>query len=201
MYKSKEIRWFSPTNHASIIDWFSKHGLSFSNTKPRTDYYLPNTDHDDISVKLREGNVEIKQRTGNPNLQQFTKHATGYYENWVKWAFNVKEDDILSAAIITRNKYFWTEVYKERIGIKLTTNETGEIIIKDIRDMSLSFGCQIEYTRLLIHKKEWFTFGVEWFGEKSIETGTNIFSEILGDTKLTTKESYSYVQFLSKYKY
>lgn len=201
MYKSKEIRWFSSTKQASITDWFSERGQSFSNTKPRTDYYLPNTDHDDISVKLREGNVEIKQRTGKTNLQQFTNHATGYYENWVKWVFNIKEDDILSAAIITKNKYLWTEVYKERIGIKLTTNEIGEIIIKDIRDMTLTFGCQIEYTRLLINKKEWFTFGVEWFGEKNIELDAILFSEILGESNLTAEDSFSYPQFLSAYKY
>ena len=201
MYKSKEIRWFSLTHHQKISDWFLNYNQHFSITKPRIDFYLPMPDHHDMSIKLREGNVEVKQRTGDPKLQQLTNQATGYNENWVKWAFNIKEEDTLAKAIISENTYSWIEVYKERLGIKFTATEKGDIIIKDIRDMSLPFGCQIEYTRLRIHNKEWFTFGVEWFGEKSIEPGTNIFSEILGDTNLTKEESYSYAQFLSKYKY
>ena len=134
MYKSKEIRWFFSENNEPIEQWFSGRGMLFSKTKPRTDYYLPIPGKEDISVKLREGNIEIKQRHGQPVLHHLTKNAIGYLEDWVKWSFDVEDNDELAKNIIQAKKYSWFEVYKERIGVKLTANADGTSAILDIKE-------------------------------------------------------------------
>jgi hypothetical protein len=87
MYKSKEIRWFKNAPDQSIIDWFNKQDQTFENTESRTDFYLP-LDKEDITIKLREGNIEIKHRLGEPLSGRLTTSAEGLYEIWTKWSFN-----------------------------------------------------------------------------------------------------------------
>lgn len=65
MYKSKEIRWFKDSSNRGVLDWFAGHGQTFENTGHGTDSYLP-LQKDDITVKLRKGNIEIKH---SDNLQ------------------------------------------------------------------------------------------------------------------------------------
>lgn len=197
LYKSKEIRWFLSEKSNTITKWFSDHNMDFSKTQARTDFYLPVPGKVDISIKLREGNLEIKQRNGEPESNHLTENAIGYIEDWVKWSFEIKDDDELAKSIIKDKKFNWIEVYKERIGVKLSVNSDGTIAILGLKDR-IPFGCQVEYTRLLINGKEWFTFGFEWFGEKYLEVNSKLIDDILGDSKLLLKESLGYGEFLNK---
>lgn len=197
MYKSKEIRWFFKENNTTITKWLSKQGKELSKTQPRTDYYLPIAGKEDISVKLREGNVEIKQRHGQQVLHDLTKYASGYLEDWIKWSFDVGDNDALAKSIIKGKKYNWIEVHKYRIGVKITANPDDSHSIHDIRDFIPS-GCQIEYTRLMIEGNERYTFGLEWFGDEYVELDTKLIEDVLGDTKLESKDSMGYAQFLIK---
>jgi hypothetical protein len=196
MYRSKEIRWFFRERNGPIAHWFSDHGKTFPKTDPRTDYYLPNPGNEGMSVKLREGNIEIKQREGMPALHHLTKHAVGYLEDWVKWSFDVNDDDALTRRIIKERKYNWTEVYKERLGVKLSANPDGTIAVLDIKNI-IPAGCQVEYTRLLIKGQEWFTFGLEWFGEEYLDLDAKIIEEVVGSSHLEVKNSKGYNGFLA----
>lgn len=205
MYKSKEIRWFFKENNETITKWFSDKEKLLSKTKPRIDFYLPLPGKEDLSVKLREGNVEIKQRHGEPMLHHLTKNATGYLEDWVKWSFNVEDKDNVegkdkeASGIIKDKNTNWIEVYKERIGIKLTKNPDGTENIVDIIER-VPFGCQVEYTRILIDKKEWFTFGLEWFGDTHLDPEKEFIEWIIGETKLEEKDSLGYNEFINRLK-
>jgi len=196
MFKSKEIRWFSQTEEKQITQWFNDHGLDFATTDARTDFYLPLPEKKDMGVKLREGNIEAKCRTSIPKIGKLTDHAEGYFEEWVKWSFNVNKDDPLSESIIKEKKYSWIEVYKERVGRKLTKDEKGKTKWLSIKDR-IPFGCQVEYTRILIKGQQWFTFGLEWFGNEYLEFDLKIAIEILGVSSLKKEKSMGYAEFLN----
>lgn len=172
------------------------HGKELNKAEPRTDFYLPIPGKDDISIKLREGDIEIKQRTGTQTEHHLTTNTLGFLEDWVKWSFDLKEHDDLVHNIIKHKKFDWFEVYKERIGFKYTSDNAGRLNIVDIKERPL-FGCQIEYTRLKIYGKEWFTFGLEWFGDNKFELPDDLLNKVLGDTKLELKDSKGYNAFLN----
>lgn len=197
MYASKEIRWFTQTVNEQLLGAFEEKGLSFHESAARTDFYLPLPDRADMSIKLREGNIEIKQRMGTPKPGKLTPHTAGYFEDWVKWSFNLGKQDPLSAEIIDEKKYSWTAVYKERMGMKITNDHRGNILFRDIT-APLPYGCQLEYTKIVIAGEEWFTFALEWFGDTHFELDTSIISGFLRDTAFQMEDSMGYGGFLKE---
>lgn len=197
MYKSKEIRWFSNHEEKQITNWFDSKGMSFEKVNSRTDFYLPLKRKNDIGIKLREGNIEVKHRIPKPELHNLSKHAVGYIEDWIKWSFAAADNDRLSNLIIHEKAHDWFEVYKERMGVKLTHDLNGNTILVKI-GQRVDYACQIEYTRLMIGEIEYFTFGMEWFGEVHIQPDKSLISAILGNTQLPLNESKGYAQFLAE---
>lgn len=197
MYKSKEIRWFTEKENSFVINWFSNQGVTFSTIKPRTDFYLPLPEKEDISIKLREGNMEVKQRYGQPSLYELAQNANGYLEAWVKWSFDVVEADQLSNEIINLRKYNWVEIHKERLGLKITLEEDGSWKIHQIKEM-LPSGCLLEYTKLKIKDKVVFTFAAEWFGESFIELDKHYLNQIFYRTEFNENDSLGYNAFINK---
>lgn len=197
MYKSKEIRWFSKLPEIEILTWFQGQKLSFDQVEPRTDYYLPLPGNDAMGVKLREGNIEIKHRISAPTPGNLGDNAIGMFENWVKWSFQTSGNDPLSRSIIRENKYQWTAVFKQRMGIKLTREPNGATRLLNFNEM-VPAGCLVEYTRVVAQQVEWYTFGLEWFGDNFIEPEQSIIDDILGDGLLSLEDSMGYPEFLNK---
>ncbi|MCH4823321.1 hypothetical protein ML462_09045 [Gramella lutea] len=198
MFKSREIRWFYSTELKAVEKWFMDNGHTFENAIPRTDYYLPLKNQDDIGIKLREGNVEIKQRISRSKTENITRMSEGNFENYIKWSFSSAEKDGLFQEIIEGEKYNWLGVRKERIGYKLKENQNGSIIRVKLDDYP-EFGCQVEYTRIKIMNEIWYTLCLEWFGEKEIEFDLSVLDNMLGDFKLQAANSMGYAEFLKKF--
>lgn len=197
MYKSKEIRWFTRENNHAIIEWFSIHGITSSNILPRTDFYLPFPGKEDISIKLREGNIEIKRRQGPAELFQLSENAAGYLENWVKWSFNIDKSDLSEHEIIEGKRQDWLPIYKERLGMKIELKDDGEWLIHGL-EKKLASGCQLEYTSLTIGSMRWYTFAVEWFGEECITLEREKFPNVMGNYRLDQSASLSYNAFITR---
>ena len=195
MFSTKEIRWFFHTEVQSISNWFEENGYTFENTEARTDYYLTVIEKEDIGIKLRENNIEVKHRTKRSEKEKLTNQAEGYFEKYVKWSFSSAEDDSLTHEITKEEKYDWLPVRKERLGFKLKKDVHGNIIRVGL-DEYPSFGCQIEYTRLKIKDEVKFTFALEWFGEEELNFDLSLLSEILGKHELQTEDSMGYAEFL-----
>ncbi|TRO63274.1 hypothetical protein [Christiangramia sabulilitoris] len=196
MFRSKEIRWFSHNEMKFVEAWFEKNGYLFENTEARTDYYLPLREKEDLGIKLRENNIEIKHRKSRSEVVDLTSTVQGYYENYVKWSFSSAEGDILVHEITTEDKYDWLAVRKERIGFKLTDDEDGKIIRVSL-DNFPDYGCQIEYTRVLVKDELWYTFALEWFGARELKFDTTIIKRILGEEQLMSEDSKGYAEFLN----
>ena len=196
MYKSKEIRWFSESLNHTILNWFTSNGLNFDRSVSRTDFYLPLA-KEEINVKLREGNIEIKHRTRPPVPGRLTLNAEGIFEEWIKWSLNLSETDRLSTEITQGNIYQWTEIVKNRIGLKLKNkgSGSGRPQILSINEIIAS-GCQMEYTQLTVNKKNYYTFALEWFGESHLHLNKSFLDSVLGDAVLKPEKSMGYARFL-----
>ncbi len=197
MYQSKEIRWFERTPDKNILNWFTHHGLGFDKSKSRVDFYLPLNGNNAIGVKLRDGNIEIKTRISQPEHYMLTDTVSGFTELWNKWSFGVEKKDQLADQIIHQQKYDWLEVFKERLGVKIVPGSNGEPEIKSISE-KLSSGCQVEYTRLVVKEKIWYSFAIEWFGEPAFDPGDLFFQKMLGTTILHPENSMGYPEMLFK---
>lgn len=197
MYKSKEIRWFSDQPDRSISEWFTQYGLNFENIESRTDFYLP-LEKDDVNIKLREGNIEVKHRISSPVLGKLSPNVKGLYEEWIKWSFGVNQIDPVAQEIISLNKYRWIATLKRRMGIKLKDldgNRSPEIVpITEIIDC----GCQVEYTKIGINKKTYYTFALEWFGDPYPVLSESFLENITEKIVLKSEDSMGYAQFLKK---
>src|SRR5689334_15836686 len=97
---SFEMRWFTDYRDQIIVDWFARMGFDFDAVKSRTDYYLITNLKDDLGIKLREGNIELKQRRSRTEAVSITASATGYIEEWAKWSFNISSTDTESKSIL-----------------------------------------------------------------------------------------------------
>lgn len=142
MYKSKEIRWFKDSSDKAIQNRFASQGQTFENTEPRTDYYLPLDKHD-LTIKLREGNIEIKHRVDKTTKSKQTENAKGKFETWANWCFYTNKVDKLTKAILGSNPNNRPETIKTRIGVKVTEDYHGDLQILPLKAFT-DFGCQIE---------------------------------------------------------
>ncbi|WP_339715730.1 hypothetical protein [uncultured Kriegella sp.] len=192
MYKTKEIRWFFKTENTQIQNWFKNHELNASNI--REDLYLQLND-ENIGVKLRDGAIEVKHRTRARSKGCLITDVWGCFEHWTKWSFEAKSDDPVLLQITQGIYERWISVEKERLALQLT-EINGKTKLFSL-SQSLDYGCQIEYTKLKIMGEKWYTFGLEWFGNTHMELETSLISQILGNTKLSIKDSISYPAFLS----
>lgn len=81
-HRTAEVRWFmSGPIPPAARDWFDGLGLE-AEAETRTDHYLEPAS-DALGVKVREGRVEAKRRTGT--LGQLG--ASTEVEAWAKWSF------------------------------------------------------------------------------------------------------------------
>ncbi len=171
MLPSYEVRWFFEEEPYALAQWFQHKGMAFAAESPsRNDHYLPLAAKKGLGIKLREGNLEIKQLVKSSGRKSFILLTiTGRVQQWVKWVFNLQEKDPVSTDIISRHQYDWVEVAKDRLGFKYSLGGRGKrttmVGIKEI----VPEGCQVEYTRILIKDRIYYSFGLEAFSETGRE--------------------------------
>lgn len=163
--RSVEVRWFGMRRTPiELEEWFGSSGGRPAETSCRTDRYLWLCDTDALGIKLREGRLEIKQRTIDSGVLAFPGGARGRVEAWRKWCCSAAgESDV---AWPGDDESGWIDVVKER---RLRS-------FKQLSDGSLA-GCRadeyppagghLELTRLDVAEarpRHWWTLGAEAFG-------------------------------------
>jgi hypothetical protein len=102
-WSTLEVRWFCPgplaENGSVLEDWFRRRPTYDGGGKPapiawapplpawRQDRYLVVPGHDDMGVKWREGQFEIKGREAALGHQVFAPAIEGWCERWFKWSY------------------------------------------------------------------------------------------------------------------
>lgn len=73
-----EIRWFFPENSSQLQNFVQRKFNLKPKPEVRTDIYYPIVNQDDLGLKLRAGNWEIKKRRqpGTPFTLSITRLAT-----------------------------------------------------------------------------------------------------------------------------
>ncbi len=184
MYRTKEIRWFFKKKREPLEKWFKRHDLQFVTSTAETHRYL-DIKKSDLNIKLREGQLEIKQRQG-PQTRTTLQMANGFCEQWTKWSFGIETLEPY------RNE--WIEVIKNRLAVNVVLAH-GNLAIRPV-NFEVESGCQVEYTRLRIGKSTWYTFGLEWFGNKKVTLTEPFVADLFDFSHFTIKQSMGYATFL-----
>ncbi|MCK0159167.1 hypothetical protein [Allomuricauda sp. F6463D] len=193
MHRTREIRWFFQNEKEQLTNWFQQ--LNCTSMRSRTDFYL-DINNEDIGIKLREGKIEVKHRIGTRANGGLNHNIWGCFDEFLKWSFNVQEQDRVLSKIIDFEHCEWIPVQKKQKVVQLTA-VNGENKLKPISE-HLTSGCQLEYSTITIFNQKWYTLALEWFGEPYVELENSIISEMMGSIKLHMKESFGYANFLSK---
>lgn len=196
MYRTKEMRWFFKKENKHLKSWFAKQMQDFKSQPERTDIYL-DVKCADVNIKLREGNIEIKQRQQGPRARAQLSNICGYCEKWTKWSFTPAIKDAEYEGILKGMPTEWITVGKNRLALMLI-EVNGKIKVVPTSANHRN-GCQIEYTVVTIGKKIWYTFGLEWFGDEYLEIPSSLISKIVGESTFSLKQSMGYSAFLNSF--
>lgn len=191
--KTHEIRWFyeRPLEHlATFFDQLPEGAATF---EERTDKYLIPVLEKGVGVKIRGNRIEVKSSTGQAVPTEIAPGLKGNQETWVKYGFNLQADEAT---------YFnpaetagdWLEVHKGRWAT-LVEVSGGNRNFHPI-GTNPSNRVQLEYTRVGIQNRFWYTFGLEWLAETPMEIPGPFFSGILPPESLQRQESMGYPSFL-----
>ena len=190
-----EVRWFLKGEYQPIEKWFLQNGKTFKNEWTEVDCYLSLEGSQSLSLKIRDRNVEMKQRTHYETFQFGNAHQ-GYLEHWIKWEKPLHDKS--DAAQIFQDRLL--EVKKERL-----------LLFFPVQNNSVKFsetkpdeGCQAELSKVKILNKTFTTFAFEAFGSAQnlkrylIATSTFVFSSF-DITSLMLRESLNYATMISRY--
>jgi len=175
MYPTVEIRWFYqgkvPT---AVFDWFTAIDDELVKEPARTDYYLHPLVHDGMGIKLREGRIEIKQRIQTMQTIQVGQQISGLVEQWQKWSFLLSEQNEFTESIEVSQ---WIAVRKAR-QIQSFRSEWGKKRPTRSPVLPMEADCRIEFTDLLVQDKQWWTLGLESYGDDETAVSTKLLPAI-----------------------
>ncbi|MEC4990623.1 MAG: hypothetical protein SAJ37_17975 [Oscillatoria sp. PMC 1068.18] len=144
MLTTLEMRWFKQgklPNH--VQDWFVEKcpGDKLGSLEERTDLYLYAPECDNLGIKLRQGNLEVKWRKTELCEKNFGEIAQGKAAEWVKLTCaDASLESLLTDAV--KQKKTWVAVEKQR-------------------DQRRYRDCQIELTQVYLEKEFWWTIAFE----------------------------------------
>ena len=191
--QTHEIRWFfkEPLEHFS--SFFERLPQGAATFEQRTDKYLIPVLQQGVGVKIRANRIEVKSRIGNPVPVAIAPGLQGYRESWVKYGFDLQADQEIDF-IPAESPGDWLEVYKER-WVTLVEVSHGNWCFHPTGTNPVN-GVQLEYTRVRIQNRDWYTFGLEWPPTATEEIPERCFSESIPPDSLQRQESMGYPTFL-----
>jgi hypothetical protein len=193
-----EVRWFfQGTISREILAWFAKHGEQPAQPATRVDHYLRLSHIDSLGVKLREGNIEVKQRQRQLGTMRFHERVSGHAELWRKWSFALSAPGLQDLLVPPSA---WLPVYKARRLHRFQVGDDGALSSMS-PEVCPEQGCDLEVTKIRLHDQAWWTIGFEAFGaEAALQENLSLVAErILGITPppdLPVDDSYAYPRWL-----
>jgi hypothetical protein len=164
MHPTLEVRWFLqgplPAEH---YHWFMEESPLPIDSETREDWYLDVAKSRDLGIKLRQGNLEIKQRIGSRGVCKLAKQVRGRVETWVKWPFSIDAES--SAAILSDSAQLWIPVHKSRWSRHYAITSTGTIEAV-AASSEAEQGCSLELSDLQVAGQNWHSLCFETFGRE-----------------------------------
>jgi hypothetical protein len=147
------------------LEWFQRCEHKPEEQPRRVDYYLRHVGIDSLGIKLREGRVEVKQRYRRCGVVRFHERVAGQVEHWRKWSFGLAESDGDLPGVSTLAP-FWIRVEKRRTLRKYRIVGNGVMAVREGEDFDQ--GCALELTSIRVGRAEWWSVGLEAFGEELV---------------------------------
>lgn len=208
MYKTVEVRWFREGSlPAEVKSWFAVCPGKADGWESRVDSYL-SLNSGNIGIKLREGRLEIKQRSQKIGYLQFNKRMAGLVERWWKIGTDLSQLPTKDEPLFN-DLSGWKAVRKER-NLKLYRSEdfgTDNTRLSpgdrpSIRENDLELGCTLEIAGIHFMGQDWWSLAFEAFGEPGAAYSLllNVIKPLTYNQqspKLKTSESYSYPRWLA----
>jgi hypothetical protein len=201
MYSTVETRWFGRGEvPAAVLAWFNACPGNVELQPVRQDHYLRLDEDDGLSVKVRDGGLEIKQRRCRYGLVPLTQSVFGLVEGWTKWRFPLEDPKSLpldSASGVSA----WLAVNKER-QLRRYQLIANQDIQPTVPEETISAGCELEFAVLRAGGDLWWTVAFEAFGESAgnharlLKVASTLLDR-LAPHLLPSSESYSYSHLLS----
>lgn len=162
-----EIRWFYPGKNQDFEENFKSLDGDFTEEPLRDDHYLQ-SDSDDMGIKVRGGNLEIKlRRTESSNVLE-KNNTSGLIEEWIKWIWaggpsGTTDNTVKFLDEITKGPV--SSVHKKRFVRRYNINDGNASSIKGLIPEGQS-GFSSEFTKINFNQKDWWSFGFETTGSK-----------------------------------
>ena len=163
MYATAEVRWFYRGQLPEAVRaWFEARGSRMAYQAPRRDRYL-GLPGDSLSIKLREGRVEIKLRQQQGEFLRLHPEVTGILERWQKWSFDVADPGAAVPGILATDP-LWRAIDKHR-GVaryRVAGSEPPVAVAPDVYPVQ---GCEVELVELYAGVQPWWSLCFEAFGQ------------------------------------
>ncbi len=150
MYSTIEVRWFLEGSIPSeITEWFATMSQEMPLIEERTDRYFC-TGSEDMSIKLRDGFIEIKERQKELGVQDLGPYTSGLVDTWTKWSFKLDAGTDYEQMVGASQK--WLDIHKRRL-LLIVPEAEGHA------------GYQLELSGITIGDQHWWSFGLEGTGQ------------------------------------
>jgi hypothetical protein len=207
---SHEVRWFfegRAEDHLNLKKWFESAAAGPPSWKGRDgdqpDVYLQIPGSEDVGIKWREGELQIKGRTAMLGTQVFGRNHYGRVERWVKWSY-AKMPDKFRTLFAEPTRLPCISVRKTRALRKLHLDTmlgtAQEVDAKTFVDRGL--GCEL--TNLEVAGKRFCSLGFEAFPDDAamhgaFSTTVSAFLDGLQNVELSAAKSMSYPTWLGQF--
>lgn len=187
MYPTVEVRWFYKGQIPnSVMESYLRFEGKLEVQPPRFDIYLLLKKSDDLGIKLREGMLEIKQRTQRYGVHHFNPHAAGFIEAWRKWSFELAQFPHNLAGIAKRSEG-WANVYKQRWLRCYQVTQENEVTYLPTGEKAEN-GCEWELSSVQVEgfESSWWSMAFEAYGDEHtlndtlLRSATKITLELVG---------------------
>lgn len=198
-----EIRWFQLGSSPGIIrKWLRNQKGIYEEQETRTDVYLILKNNPALGIKLREGRMEIKKRLSVGSTVR-SHNLAGTSEVWKKWSAKTEESNSAGNLLFEEEDH-WIHIRKKRYLQKYEITSGGELIPYPESGFPNS-GLAVEIADLVINDQQWWTFGLESFGnpdqvKNDLESFLPQLVRDLPCTHCHTNNSFSYPQWISSFK-
>jgi hypothetical protein len=144
-----EVRWFFSDLPLDSRDFFT----AAHRADPRTDWYAFPSDTG-CGIKIREGRLEAKLRSGQMGLIRFGDRITGHVEAWSKWSFEFNGSHPPESILLRTH---WIPVEKVRYVRRFEVRDGVVTEVPEPREN----GCSFELTEISDRDQRWWTIGFE----------------------------------------
>lgn len=169
---------------ASVKGWFESGEPEPTHEGQRIDHYLlpeGNGEHmKGLGIKLREGRLEIKQRSRSLGETGLGKTATGIVESWRKWSFVLERGQEAIRGVSLEN--LWLAVEKKRTLRRYNVDDRGRV--KPADRSTLTPDCEMELSVVRAAGEMWWSLALEAVGQerKGLALLTRVARGALGST-------------------